>query len=295
MTFQFLVVEGEFPVFKGFTLDRVQQRCLQLMNVFLSGLWGTHLCHLCVDTRWFAYVLRDRPDDSHGTGGLFQVGGPVADALWFQRFGEALLTLCLVVGGKQKKETKITISIRKNVEHSMPSSSRVHRVKTHTSLRVLPHPFATFGSGAAVSSSLRDPPWSGTWAAWRACHEPAHQVSGEVLLRGSWTAQGPSVPGTLGGTQGPVSVTMVSGVCSVTMVALVACTLLDTGGYPACYQCGVASTQCGGIGSLGAVVPLCQVALLASLPSFHHAYHGSLVTPSICFWTSPCVSPYPCA
>ena len=28
-----------------------------------------------------------------------------------------------------------------------------------------------------------------------------------------------------------------------------------TGGYPACYQCGVASAQCGGIGSPGAVVP----------------------------------------
>ena len=34
-----------------------------------------------------------------------------------------------------------------------------------------------------------------------------------------------------------------------------------TGGYPACYQCGVASAQCGGIGSPGAVVPLCQVTL----------------------------------
>ena len=37
-----------------------------------------------------------------------------------------------------------------------------------------------------------------------------------------------------------------------------------TGGYPACYQCGVASAQCGGIGSRGAFVPLCQVTLLAS-------------------------------
>ena len=65
-----------------------------------------------------------------------------------------------------------------------------------------------------------------------------------------------------------------------------------TGGYPACYQCGVASAQCGGIGSPGAVVPLCQVTLLASSPSLHHAYHGSLVTPSVCFWTPlPLVSP----
>ena len=61
----------------------------------VDNLWGTHLCNLCVDTRWFAHVLRDRPDDSHGVGGLLQVGGPVADALWSQRFGVALLTLCL--------------------------------------------------------------------------------------------------------------------------------------------------------------------------------------------------------
>ena len=53
-----------------------------------------------------------------------------------------------------------------------------------------------------------------------------------------------------------------------------------TGGCPACFQCGVASAACGGIGSPGAVVPLYQVTLLASFPSLHHAYHGSLVTPS---------------
>ena len=47
----------------------------------------------------------------------------------------------------------------------------------------------------------------------------------------------------------------------------------STGGYLACYQCGVASAQCGGIGSPGAVVPLYQVTLLASFPSLHHAYH----------------------
>ena len=90
-----------------------------------------------------------------------------------------------------------------------------------------------------------------------------------------------------------MSVTLVSQLCSVTMVALVACTPFGTGGYPACYQCGVASTQCGGIGSPGAVVPLCQVTLLASSPSLHHAYHGSLVTPSICFRPPSPVSPIP--
>ena len=74
--------------------------------------------------------------------------------------------------------------------------------------------------------------------------------------------------------------TVVSRVCSVTMVALVACTPSDTGGYPACYQCGVASTQCGGIGSPGAGVPLCQVTLLASFPPpppLHHAYQCRLL------------------
>ena len=116
------------------------------------------------------------------------------------------------------------------------------------------HPVANLAQGAAVSSSLRDPPWSGTWAAWCACHEPAHQVLGEVLLRGSWTAQGPSVPGTLGGTGISVGYCGEPGVlcdrggsgCLYTF---------GTGGYPACYQCGVASTQCGGIGSPGAGVP----------------------------------------
>ena len=53
--------------------------------MLVESLWGTHLCNLCVDTKWLAHVLRDRPDDSHGEGGLLQVGGPVADALWFLR------------------------------------------------------------------------------------------------------------------------------------------------------------------------------------------------------------------
>ena len=106
----------------------------------LTNYWEqTHLCNLCVDTRWLAHVLRNRPD---GSGGLLQVGGPLADALWRQGFGVALLTLYLFVGGKQKKETKITISTRKKHEYSMPSSSRVHRTETHTVLRVQPHPFA---------------------------------------------------------------------------------------------------------------------------------------------------------
>ena len=46
-----------------------------------------------------------------------------------------------------------------------------------------------------------------------------------------------------------------------------------TGGYPACFQCGVAAAQCGGIWSPGAVVPLYQVTLLAFFPLLHHASH----------------------
>ena len=73
--------------------------------------------------------------------------------------------------------------------------------------------------------------------------------------------------------QGPVSVTVVSRVCSVTMVALVACTPL----------------------ALVAIQPVTSVgwrrpngdAVGVFFPSKHHAYHGSLVTPSICFWTPP--------
>ena len=43
MTFQFLVVEGETPVFKVFFPDRVQQCSLLLRNAFLSGLWSRSL------------------------------------------------------------------------------------------------------------------------------------------------------------------------------------------------------------------------------------------------------------
>ena len=70
------------------------------------------------------------------------------------------------------------------------------------------------------------------------------------------------------------------------MVTLVACTpLVLVATEPA--------PSVGGIGSPGAVVPLCQVTLLASFPSLHHAYHGSLVTPSVCFWLPSLCLPVP--
>ena len=89
---------------------------------------------------------------------------------------------------------------------------------------------------------------------------------------------------------GPVSVTMVSRMCSVTMVALVARTPLALVAIQPVTNVGWRRPNVVALGSPGAVVPLCQVTLLASSPSLHHAYHGSLVTPSICFWT-PLVSP----
>ena len=55
---------------------------------------------MCVVTRWRAHVLRDRPADSHGEGGPFQVGGPVADALYmFVRVG----SVCAGQAGASKK------------------------------------------------------------------------------------------------------------------------------------------------------------------------------------------------
>ena len=68
----------------------------------------------------------------------------------------------------------------------------------------------------------------------------------------------------------------------------------STGGYPACYQCGVASAQCGGIGSpwcgfpaipgdaTGVLSPRCTTPTI-----------GSLVTPSFCLGTSSLCLPVP--
>ena len=213
----------------------------------------------------------------------------MADALWLQGFGVALLPLCLFVGGEQKKETKITISTRKKNEHSMPSLSRVHRTETHTVLRVQPHPFANLAQVPLFPAPSATHPGAGLGRLGvRVTNQPTWCG---VLLRDSWTAQGPIVPGTLGGTGTSVGYCGEPGVLRDYSDS--GCLYpFGTGRYPACYQSGVASAQIGGIGSPGADVPLCQVTLLASFPSLHHASHGS----SVCFWTPlPCVSPYPCA
>ena len=159
-------------------------------------------------------------------------------------------------------------------------------VQKHTALRAQPHPFANLAQLPLFFSSLRDPPWSGTWTAWRACHEPAHLVLGEVLLRGSWTAQGPSVPGTLAGT-GTSVVAMVSRVCSVPWLwfGTGASSLLPVcGGVgPMWWQwvtwCGCPAVPGDAVGVFPLVAP--------RLPW----WHGDAVG----LFLDPCVSAYPCA
>ena len=138
----------------------------------------------------------------------------MADALWLQGFGVALLTLCLLDGGKQQKETKITISTRKKNQHNMPSSSRVHRTETHTPLRVQPHPFAILPQVPLFPAPSATHPGAAlrrlgvrvtnqpTWC-WARCSSAVRRLP-----------RGPNVPGTLGGTG---TSAMVSRVCSVTM------------------------------------------------------------------------------
>ena len=168
-------------------------------------LLGTHLCNLCVDTRWLAHVLRDRPDDSHGEGGLLQVGGPVADALWLQGFGVALLTLCLFVGNKQQKETKITIlePVRKMNMHPFANLAQVP---------LFPAPSATHPGAALGRLGVRV--MNQPTGCWARCSSAVHGLPRGKVCLAAWAAQG------------SVSVTMVSRVCSVTTVALVACTPL---------------------------------------------------------------------
>ena len=38
------------------------------LTLMLHSLSGTHLCNLCVDTRWLAHVVRDRLGDPYGEG-----------------------------------------------------------------------------------------------------------------------------------------------------------------------------------------------------------------------------------
>ena len=154
-------------------------------------------------------------------------------------------------------------------------------------------PRRRFGSSTAVSSSLPSHPGAAlgrlgvrvtnqpTWC-WARCSSAVRELPRGQVCLAPWAAQG------------SVSVTMVSRVCSVTMVAVVACTPFGTGGYPARYQCG------GGVDpnvvALGHLVrvPLYQVTLLASSPPRCTTPPiGSLVTPSVCLGTSPLCLPAP--
>ena len=128
----------------------------------------------------------------------------------------------------------------------MPSSSRVHRTETHTvsvcnrtpspiwltycCCQFPPRPTLERHLGGLACVSRTSQPGVG-----RRCSSAVRGLPRGQVSLAPWAAQG------------PVSVTMVSRVCSVTMVALVACTPLALVGYSACYQCGVASAQCGGI------------------------------------------------
>ena len=57
-TFQFLVVEGETPVFKVFPLNSVQQRRISLMTALLSGLWRSLIAPSLVEA--FKVFAQDR-------------------------------------------------------------------------------------------------------------------------------------------------------------------------------------------------------------------------------------------
>ena len=110
-------------------------------------------------------------------------------------------------------------------EHSMPSSSRVHRTETHTVLRVQSHPFANLAQVPLFPAPTATHPGAAlgrlgvrvtnqpTWC-WARCSSAVRGLPRGQVCLAPWVAQG------------PVSVTMVSRLCSVTMVALVAWTPL---------------------------------------------------------------------
>ena len=80
--------------------------------VFTFVFSGTHLCNLCVDTRWLAHVLRDRPDRR----------------------------VCLLVVSRRKKQK--SQSVRESKMNIACHHHHVCTVQKHAVLRVQPHPFA---------------------------------------------------------------------------------------------------------------------------------------------------------
>ena len=187
-------------------------------------------------------------------------------------------------------ETPTVLRVNEQTKHAT-SSSRVHRTETQTVLHVQSHSFANLAQVPLFPAPTATHPGAALGRlgvrvtnqptrCWVGCSFAVRGLpKGQVCLA-PWAAKGTSVgyyaePGVLRdyGDSG----------CLFPF---------GTGGYPACYQCGVASAQIHGFGSHGAVVPQYQVTLLASFPSLHHAYHGSLVTPSVCSWPLPLVSPH---
>ena len=89
---------------------------------------------------------------------------------------------------------------------------------------------------------------------WARCSSAVHGLPRGQVCLAPWAAQG------------PVSVTMASRVCSVTMVALVACTPWALVAIHLVTSVGWRRPNEVALGHLGAVVPLYQVTLLASFP-----------------------------
>ena len=46
----------------------VERTVMENYDIKANELDWTHLCNLCVDTRWQAHVMRDRLGDPHGEG-----------------------------------------------------------------------------------------------------------------------------------------------------------------------------------------------------------------------------------
>ena len=195
-----------------------------LRNLFLKG---THLCNVCVDTRWLAHVLRDRPDGSHGAGGLLQVGGPVAGALWLQGFGERCV--CLLVVSRRKKQKSQSVPERKmntachhrhvcTVQKHTPFSV-CNRTPSQGPLFAAPsatHPGAALGRlGVRVTNQP-------TWC-WARCSSAVRGLPRGQVCLAPWAAQG------------PVSVTMVSRGVLRDHGGSGCLYPFGTGGYPACY------------------------------------------------------------
>ena len=78
----------EWKKFPGFTtlqiLAEIQKMMTEIQCEHEQILGRIILMSMYNDIEVNTPVQLVRPDDSHGVGGLLQVGGPVTDALWFK-------------------------------------------------------------------------------------------------------------------------------------------------------------------------------------------------------------------